>query len=66
VKRQGRSAGKLSRLAIGIASGVAPKALLKRLRPVELEYLCEVCATLNELHLCDDDDFDFDNEEEED
>lgn len=64
MKRRGRSAGKLSRLAIGIASGIAPKTLLKRLRPVEIEYLCEICALLHELHLCDNDEFDFEEEDE--
>jgi hypothetical protein len=58
------AAAKLSRLAIGIASGVAPKALIKRLRPAELEYLCELCSLLQELHLCDDDEFDFEEEDD--
>lgn len=64
MKRPGRSGAKLSRLAIGIASGIDPKTLLKRLRPVELTYLCEICSLLHELHLCDDDDFDFDEEDD--
>lgn len=66
MKQRGRFGGKaahLSRLAIGIASGIEPKTLLKRLRPPELAYLCEVCALLHELRLCEDDDFDFEEDD---
>lgn len=47
-----------------MSSGLTPKAVLKTLRPAELTYLCEICAELQGLGICDD--VFFDEEEEDD
>jgi len=45
-------------------SGLSPKGVVQSLRPAELTYLCEICAILHELGICDDV-FDFEDEEDE-
>lgn len=52
------------RMLVRLLSRIKPKDVVKGLRPRELTYLCEICAVINDLGLCDDV-FDDDNDEEE-
>lgn len=54
----------IGRLAVRTLMATKPADLVKVLRPPELTYLCELCAELQSLRICDDVFFEDEEEDE--